>query len=299
MNLGTLWQRIDLFRGPLFFGCAAALTCFALAGCGGDKSNPAAEKTLDGGAAQSADTPSAKDATTQPIPSTDKGSTKPPLLQETIVPAPKLVDQITIEELYPNKKVMVRRQVKHFSDNSTINHGLFSSFYLSDAKFEEGNYIDGKKDGPWKLWHENGQLAKTENYVNGQLDGQWSTVNDKGVRQSDVSFKAGKRDGKWVTYGDDGKQIREQQEYRDGKLNGTSNSWSADGKKLTEMHFENGQPVGLQQEWFPNGQLSRQVEYKDGKFNGKLIRWNDKGEKLLEEEYVDGKLIRKPATNGK
>ncbi|HEY2827450.1 MAG TPA: toxin-antitoxin system YwqK family antitoxin [Pirellulales bacterium] len=295
MKFGTFrWKAVSL-GGTTLIGCAL-LACLALAGC--SKNDSAADKPADAGSAPAANISGANSAD-QTTPAADKGSNKQNLLEEKRVPAATLVDQINVDELYPNKKVHVHRQVKRYSDDTLVNHGLYSSFYLSGQKLDEGNYIDGIKDGQWKLWHENGQLAKTENYVGGKLEGQWSMFDPKGVKRNDVSYKAGKRDGKWITYGDDGKQIREQVEYRDGKLNGTNTQWDADGKKTVETHFENGQLQGLQESWFPNGQLSRHAEFKDGKPNGTLIRWNEKGEKLLEEKYADGKLVRTPSATGK
>ncbi len=288
MKLEIYRRRPTSFLGLLLFGCAVASISFSLMGCSGDKANPAAEKSAD--AVSETDNKTAAPADGQSKqPAADAAASS----QAKSVPAPTFVDVVNIETPYPNKKPKVRCSVKRYSDNSVVYHGPFASFYQSGEKFEEGNYVDGKKDGPWKLWYENGQLAKTENYANGQLEGQWSTLNNKGVKETDVSYKAGKRDGRWLTYGDDGKTVTKQEEYRDGKANGTVIASSTDGKKLAEMHFTDGQLDGSQQQWFPNGQLQQQAEFKNGKLNGKMIRWSEKGEKLSEEDYADGKLIPK------
>jgi antitoxin component YwqK of YwqJK toxin-antitoxin module len=291
------WTLFGL-RTAVYFGFAGALVCITLVGCSGTKGNSADGKAADNSSSQT-NNATEPNAASQPAAAADKGSQKTALLKEETVPPPTLVGEITVEELYPDKKVQVRRMVKRYSDDSMVNNGLYTEFYQNGHKLEEGKYIDGKKDGAWHMWYANGQEAKVENYVNGQLDGQWTLFNEKGLKESEVSFKAGKRDGHWITYADDGKQPRMQEEYHDGKLDGTSITWSTDGKKLTEAHFENGMPQGLQQMWYPNGQLAGQSDYKNGKRDGKEIRWNEKGEKLLEEDFVNGTLVRNPESGGK
>ncbi|HTQ37804.1 MAG TPA: toxin-antitoxin system YwqK family antitoxin [Pirellulales bacterium] len=279
--------------------CAGALFLLALAGCGSDQGKSTGDKATTDKAADASqgNNITGAPAASQTTPTADKGAVKP-VFEEKSAPPPTFVGQITVEELYPNKKLQIRRMVKRYSDDSMVNHGPYTSFYLSGEKLEEGNYVDGKKDGAWHMWYPNGQEAKVENYIDGQLDGHWTLFTDKGVQQSEVSYKAGQRDGRWIVYGEDGKQIREQTDYRDGKPDGTSIAWNADGKKTSEMHFERGQLNGTQTQWFPNGQMSKQVEFKDGKLNGKLIQWNDKGEKLLEQDYADGQVQKQQPAKG-
>jgi antitoxin component YwqK of YwqJK toxin-antitoxin module len=40
---------------------------------------------------------------------------------------------------------------------------------VNGQKRGEGNYKDGKRDGFWTFWDENGNITKTETYSNGEL----------------------------------------------------------------------------------------------------------------------------------
>lgn len=104
-----------LLRQVMLFGCAALLFCLGPTGCG--KSEAPAEKALD--------TATSKDA------AAGKDPSKAAMPEEKKVPAPTLVDQVAVEQLYPNKKPQIHRQVKRYSDNSLVNHGTYNSFYLS------------------------------------------------------------------------------------------------------------------------------------------------------------------------
>ena len=57
---------------------------------------------------------------------------------------------------------------------------------------EQGSFKNGKKDGLWVRYHDNGRIE------------------EKGT------FKDGKNDGPWVNYHDNG-QLREKGTYKDGK----------------------------------------------------------------------------------
>ena len=43
----------------------------------------------------------------------------------------------------------------------------------------KGSYKDGKRDGPWERYYENGQLEKKGSYKDGELDGSWELYYDK------------------------------------------------------------------------------------------------------------------------
>ena len=44
---------------------------------------------------------------------------------------------------------------------------------LSSMKEIIGNYKNGKREGEWKVYRENGKLEQIENYKNGKEEGEW------------------------------------------------------------------------------------------------------------------------------
>src|SRR5689334_15875065 len=71
-------------------------------------------------------------------------------------PAARFVREDTSRVLYEDRKPYVVKGVKVFSDNSVVDHGIFTRFFRNGQKAEEGQFVDGKKHGPWKLWCDNG-----------------------------------------------------------------------------------------------------------------------------------------------
>ena len=68
----------------------------------------------------------------------------------------------------------------------------------------QGSFRNGKKDGPWVRYHENGQLWSKGIYKDGDRDGSWVWFHDNGQLLSKGIYKDGERDGPWVSYNEDG-----------------------------------------------------------------------------------------------
>ena len=75
--------------------------------------------------------------------------------------------------------------------------------------------INGKKDGVWKYWHENGQLGYEVFYKDGKKDGVQKAWHDNGQLEYEYCYKDGKRDGvgKWL---DENGQLGYEDCYKDG-----------------------------------------------------------------------------------
>ena len=70
----------------------------------------------------------------------------------------------------------------------------------------EGNNKDGKKDGLWTLWYENGQ-KKSEFYMNGEIfNGSFISWYESGNKKMEGNFKDRKRDGVFIYYDKTGEE---------------------------------------------------------------------------------------------
>ena len=77
------------------------------------------------------------------------------------------------------------------------------------------NYKDGKRDGKWTSWYEDGLKLSEKNYKDGKQDGKSITWYVNGVKWIDSNYKDGKQDGKsteWFVNG----QIKTEENYKDG-----------------------------------------------------------------------------------
>ena len=74
----------------------------------------------------------------------------------------------------------------------------------------QGVIKNGKRDGAWVQYHENGQLMHKGNYKNGKAEGAWVSYYEtdqlmwKGQLYYKGNYKNGKEEGAWVSYNFDG-----------------------------------------------------------------------------------------------
>ena len=73
---------------------------------------------------------------------------------------------------------------------------------------EIGALKNGRPDGKWVGYHENGQLSWKGEYQNGELEGQVVSYHDNGQLDSKGDYKRSKREGTWVYFSEDGSKIK-------------------------------------------------------------------------------------------
>tara|TARA_B100000768_G_C11181112_1_gene332974 strand:+ start:112 stop:522 length:411 start_codon:yes stop_codon:yes gene_type:complete len=78
-----------------------------------------------------------------------------------------------------------------------------------------GSFKNGKKDGFWLDYWENGQLQSKTNHKNGKLEGSWVSYHLNGQLRDKGQYKNGLKDGSWVSYFGNG-QLRSKGNYKKG-----------------------------------------------------------------------------------
>ena len=68
----------------------------------------------------------------------------------------------------------------------------------------QGSYKNGKREGAWVSYHDNGQLSYKGNYKNDKIEGSWTEYHENGQLWLKGSYKNGEREGAWVGYHDNG-----------------------------------------------------------------------------------------------
>ena len=79
-------------------------------------------------------------------------------------------------------------------------------------------FVDGKRHGMAREWHENGQLALEIGFVNGNIDGQRLQWFSDGSQRSEENFQNGKRHGK-------------------------ATAWTRNGEVVSQVTYENDKRV--------------------------------------------------------
>ncbi len=97
-----------------------------------------------------------------------------------------------------------------------VNGKVFEMF--GDVKVPLGKMKDGKLDGLWTDWYENGKKNIEENYKDGELDGLKTWWYRNGQKRKEGNYKDGKPDGLWTWWYKNGKK-KSEKTYKDGEEN--------------------------------------------------------------------------------
>ena len=86
---------------------------------------------------------------------------------------------------------------------------------------------DGKKDGLWTEWYENGQKRYEKTIKDGEIDGLWTNWYINGQKMTERTFEDGELDGLWTEWYENG-QKRYEKTYEDWMIL-SSKEWNEDG----------------------------------------------------------------------
>jgi len=80
-----------------------------------------------------------------------------------------------------------------------LSHGKFTLWYPNGQSWMAGNHSNGKEEGIFISWHENGQISSVSvPLATGVVQETYWDI--YGQKISEVSFKDGKEDGKWTNW---------------------------------------------------------------------------------------------------
>ncbi len=97
-----------------------------------------------------------------------------------------------------------------FNMKKGVANGNVQFFYENGNKKEEGQFIEGNRNGKWIKWDESSNKIISEaHYNNGKKDGVWKIWDDNGVLRYQMEYKDGKKVGTWQQYDANGELISE------------------------------------------------------------------------------------------
>lgn len=186
--------------------------------------------------------------------------------------------------------------------------GTWSWFDRGNNKEREGNYVDGKKDGPWTEWYEN-KITFTGSYRDGKPDGEFVYYDRAGNELGRFDIKDGTgvlltfhpnhtvatRTHVWkgiIAGGFEELTPRKKRVvaggYADGKKHGWWKQWTESGELVYEDHWKHGKLDGAVKK-YADGKLVLETAYKDGKADGTYVEYRDGKRSLVGQFASDRK----------
>jgi antitoxin component YwqK of YwqJK toxin-antitoxin module len=124
-------------------------------------------------------------------------------------------------------------------------HGPYRSFWAPGGtqRQTEGQYVDGKQDGLWSMWHVDGKRWEETHYQRGLKHGLWTVRNAKGSLEVRGEYRAGKEHGTWTWWHPNGNK-KATGAYVDGSEQGRWIEWDESGDVTSAGDFNAGLHVG-------------------------------------------------------
>tara|TARA_B110000285_G_C15076312_1_gene590946 strand:+ start:1095 stop:1580 length:486 start_codon:yes stop_codon:yes gene_type:complete len=104
----------------------------------------------------------------------------------------------------------------------------------------QGSFKNGKKEGDWVSYSDNGQLEAKGNYKNGRQEGDWTGYwSMNGQLLYSITYKNGKPHGEWVSYHPNG-ELDDKGKFQNGKKEGVWVVYYNDGVLMSKHNYKDG-----------------------------------------------------------
>ena len=153
-----------------------------------------------------------------------------------------------------------------------------------------GKTENGKKNGEWKSYYKNGQVAKIECYVNDTLNGTCSYFGENGEIKQKVSYNMGTTVDSFITYFQNGNPNLEEWKDSNGRTQGLFRVYHPNGQLSQLGHMNDDYLDDTCKTFFDNGQPRTIEYYKKRKKEGAWQYFSARGKLIKTEHYSNDTL---------
>jgi len=223
----------------------------------------------------------------------------------------KVIDLATPAEKLP-VSTKDSQSLVHFPDRSTPYNGWSKKMHANGKIEDLVHYKDGKRDGPWGRWYDNGQCQYQFLMQEGKM------MVGKGWKPNGDASPTRIIDGNGlcVGYHSNGRKRFEGMRVK-GELEGIVSVWYGNGSPYWQRRYRQGKANGPAKEWVSSssrvisvsggtqripmnpGKL-RKIEgyYKNGLRDGEWLEFDDQGNPMFRTTYRTGSVVKRLSALG-
>jgi len=139
--------------------------------------------------------------------------------------------------------------------------------YSNGTKIAEGNYIDNKKSGIWKIYRTNGSVSTEITYKNDQAIGEMKSYFSNGTLREKGFWSIDHWIGEYFLYYENGKISSHFLFNQEGDREGVQNYFYPSGKLKMIGKWLSGVKEGELKEFYPDGSLKSKKYFSKGNEN--------------------------------
>ena len=162
---------------------------------------------------------------------------------------------------------------------------------IPPKKKKEFTFVDGKKEGEYRSWHENGRPHIRASYHKGLLNGPYEEYYENGRLAEKCTYVDGRKEGPFIIFYKSG-QLTAEGTYKDGEPEGHFKGYHENGQLKLEVIMKHGEFDGMLKAYHPNGQIQGIGFFKEGKNDGPAKEYNEDGDLIKDEVYRNGTLLK-------
>ena len=178
-----------------------------------------------------------------------------------------------------------------------------AEFAGGDARYDKrilrGQYPFAPLYGPGRNRHSRGggyqlsserEVAIEAPYKNGKLDGVFKSYFENGKLWQTIGYKNGIEEGVSTVYFENGSK-KSKEIYHGGILDGLTEEWDDQGKLRRKLPYMRGQLHGVAKVFDDLGGLKEEMTFDKGLREGPYRRYN-RGVKVLEAEFQQNRCVK-------
>ena len=146
------------------------------------------------------------------------------------------------------------------------------------------------REGVSLSYHRNGKLAIEVPYRNGKIDGVFRSYDENGTLHETIGYLEGEEEGYSTIYYANGKR-KSRETYRHGILNGMSENWDEKGKLRRQIPYVDGQIHGVFKMYDEFGKIKEDMNFIHGLRNGAYRRYKY-GKLEFEAEFQNNRCVK-------
>jgi len=193
----------------------------------------------------------------------------------------------------------------------------YTEFYHPNGRIKaKGTFNkDGKKEGEWIFYYDNGNLKTREvndngnltnfkmfsylgiihsdiPYKNDKIEGEGIGYTDEGAKDKSINFRNNVKEGKYEEYYKNG-QISFTGNYKEGKMDGPVKTYYMSGELKSEVNYVNGEKENLQTNYYRDGKISEKANFSKGLLQGNYVSYFENGKISDSIKYLNDKPVGK------
>lgn len=187
------------------------------------------------------------------------------------------------------------KEIGHWKDGKQ--NGLFQLYTEEGVLVDNANFKEGERDGlTEQFYSDTGKLRVSANYKNGVLDGEFKAYYPNGNLQGEVIYKNGEMNGEFKEYHEN-KNIRLSGSYKNSLQDGEWKSYLEDGTLETIINYKDGELNGLKEDYYKNGNVWIRQEFKNNDLDGVYEVYYENGNPQLKAKIKNGQTVEEQRFN--